>query len=194
MRPIHLYDSAIADISGTIDDAWRHQCPRDHHIPVSRHKHAEFCDNYPAQYRLRIEQIRRDPDFFNHLQPLPGAIEAILEMNVQFKVYPVVRVRPGEPAWTHHMLDWIRRHLGDDIADHCMVTPCTQRWPRIITDNVEIHRPRDSSVLPINCILVDRPYNHGQRPIARLAQWSRWQSLITPSGFSADHFFDRDFA
>lgn len=194
MRPIHLYDSAVADISGTIDDTWRHQCPRDHHIPVSRHKRAEFCGNYPAQYRLRIEQIRRAPEFFYHLRPLPGAIESILEINEEFKVYPVIRVRPGEPAWTHCMLDWLRRQLGDTIADRCIVTPVAQRWPRIITDNAEIDRPYNSAVLPINCALIDRPYNHCQKPLPRLTQWSRWRNVIPQSGFSADHFFDRDFA
>lgn len=163
MKPIILVDqdNVLADFERGFHDAWMasmHLHPEVPPIPLEARRTFRIVDDYPEDYREMVLGLQRTPGFFAGLPSVPGAIEAIKQLEAQYEIVictsPLTDCRNG----ITEKLEWIERHFGAEYVLRTIVTKdkTLVHGDWLIDDNPEVTGLRT----PVwRHLIFDQPYN-----------------------------------
>ena len=110
----------------------------------------DFVTAFPHVDPALLEKHAGDeddvPGIFAHMQPVPGAIDAVHELAPLFDVYVLSTAPWANPTAWHDKVEWIKRHFGED-ADG----PLYKRL--ILSHNKHLNRG--------DFLVDDRPHKNG---------------------------------
>merc|ERR1711871_339939 len=100
-------DGVIVDWDAGFIREWQNRCP------IDRTKSYFMEDCVSIEHRLEAQMIQMSEGFFYKLPPIPGALEALVEME-EMGIHVVIVTDPVLQSrfCLQEKLEWIRRHLG----------------------------------------------------------------------------------
>ncbi|MBN2048331.1 MAG: hypothetical protein JW750_10850 [Anaerolineaceae bacterium] len=170
-------DNTIADFEGLFQARWEEKHPD---LPIKPfHERTDFYlrKESPADYRDKITDIMVGEDFFCSMQPIPGALEAIAEMEMLgWQVFLCTSSFFNYSECAACKFAWVKEHLGSGWRRRTIITgdKTLVRGDYLIDDKPYIQ----GAVMPVwEHILYDQPYNrmvNGQRRLT----WANWKQVL----------------
>lgn len=142
----------------------------------------EVEKNFPADLQTLVKGVMNQQDFFHVLQPFPGAIKALREMDdagLHVKLCTSPSLFQYESS-ARCKYAWVRQWLGEDWMSRLVITrDKTVVRGRVLIDDKPVIRgacvnPEWAHVvytMPYNATIDDRP---------RISDWSNWRSVLAP--------------
>ena len=135
-------------------------------------------DNYPPEWKDRIDSIYYSPEFYFGLRPIPGSIAAVREITraghkVKICTNHSSRIREvsiiGKTAW-------IKLYLGKEFAEKTVFTKDKTRVPGdiLVDDKPEIAGQAKPSW---EHVVFDRPYNRHAKGKRRIT-WENYAEIL----------------
>lgn len=78
-------------------------------------------DDVKAEYEGRLDEI---PGLFSDMQPMPGAIEAVHELQRYFELYILSTAPWKNPSAWSDKVKWVTQHLDDVFHKRMVITHC----------------------------------------------------------------------
>ena len=78
-------------------------------------------DDIKAEYEGRLDEI---PGLFAEMQPIPGAIEAVHELQRHFELYILSTAPWKNPSAWSDKVKWVTQHLDDVFHKRMVITHC----------------------------------------------------------------------
>ena len=112
-------DGVLGNWYGNLVERWKQLYPERPFIPAGELKSFYVEDSYPDEDHQKLLEITRSGSFYEDLQPIEGALEALkdMELNCSEFIDPYICTAPD---LDFSLLDchsqkarWTRRHLGD---------------------------------------------------------------------------------
>lgn len=144
-------DGVLADYSGEFKRRWDETHPDKPLHNWEDRQHHDIDDNYP-QYRQAINDILLQEDFFEELQPLPGAIQGLERLARQAPVYICTAPSLRNKHCVSGKYAWIQEQLGDEWIRRTIIT-------------------KDKTIIPGSYLIDDKPEVVG-------AQTPAWEHLV----------------
>lgn len=164
-------DQVMTDFEGGLERAMRHQHPECPLMPYEQ-RTVGFSNHEPEHqsFGYIIRQIVDTPGFYIHLEPMPGALEALAALHARGHWIHLV----SSPLYNGHCagekLLWVQRHLGNPWLNQVVLT-----WDK---SRVRGHVLVDDWAEPVNAaraewsqIVFDQPYNRQVVTRWRLKGW-----------------------
>lgn len=149
-------------------------------IPVTQRRTYWVTDQYEPQWARDIERILAQRGFYENLEPVPGAIEAILEIARLQDVEVRICTSPVTSRYGYEEKhDWVRRHLGESFLRRIITTPdkTLVRGDVLVDDNPWIY----GICLPQwRHVLFSNPNNSEVDHPLRLTSWAHWREELLP--------------
>lgn len=82
---------------------------------------AQVSEEVKKEYEGKIDEI---PGMFSLMQPIPGAIEAIHELQKHYDLYILSTAPWNNPSAWSDKLTWVKQHLGDVFHKRIILTHC----------------------------------------------------------------------
>lgn len=90
---------------------------------ISREQSYYMEECVPENFREEALQLPLKPRFFQHLDPMPGGIQALLDMeNEGFRVFICTSPLLNSKYCAQEKLDWISKHLGPEWLKRTILT------------------------------------------------------------------------
>ncbi|WP_189535915.1 5' nucleotidase, NT5C type [Paludibacterium paludis] len=169
-------DGVLADFERGFYDTWRaggHDFPG---IEPAARRCFYVRDDYPREYREKVDAICAAKGFYLDLPPVEGAVaamRAMLEMGLDVRICtsPLQRYRHCVPE----KYEWVERHLGTEFVSRLILTrdKTLVHGDILVDDKPEITGVRTPDWWHV---VFDQPYNRhigGAR-----ATWADWQSVL----------------
>lgn len=171
-------DSVLADFEGELLRIWRKKYPDRAYVPVEKRQTFYIADDYPEEFKADVRLIHNSPGFIANLPPIPGGIEAVLEMKRQGHIVKICTsplTRNIDSMKEKH--DWVQRHLGRDWVKNLIIT---SDKTMVAGDYLIDDKPEITGVMVPTWehIIFDAPYNRHIQGRRRLVGWSGWQEVI----------------
>lgn len=156
---------------------WKDIYPEEFCIPPQERTTHMIVDEYPSNLKTKVKSIYHAEGFFSSLDPMPGAVKALREMErlgIDFRICT---------SPLHHYqnclvekYDWIERHFGFEVTKRMILTQDKTliRGQYLIDDKPEIqgtYQPEWEH------ILFDAPYNRDILGRKRI-DWSSWERVL----------------
>lgn len=127
-----------------------------------------------------LTTIIETPGFCAGLQPYPGAVEAVRELDLRHDVYCVTSPFSG-PHWMAERSAWLKQHFGFDKSHviHCY-TKRLVFGDLLLDDKPETVREW-ADAWPGDALLWDAPWNQGA-DIGRGRRVKMWAEVIETAG------------
>jgi len=176
-------DGVIADISGGFERDWESAYPDKKLTPRDERKEY-FLEKMHPEYNNLIQEMFLKKGFFYNLPPIPGAIEAIGEMeeaglDVQICTMPF----PNSKFCSQEKIDWVEKHLGWN-EDRVIL-----RWDktRELGDYLIDDKPNVTGRYKPSWehIIYTQPYNQHIKFRRRLT-WANWRERFVSYGILTD--------
>lgn len=127
-----------------------------------------------------ILDAMNDPELYRELDPIPGAVEAILEMDAEgFDVFICSTPTWTNPGCVQGKLDDVERLLGAEWTKKLILThdKTLVRGDILIDDKPEI----TGAHTPVwKHLMFDQDYNRHIDTPHRLTAWSKWREAVAP--------------
>ncbi|MCA9478489.1 MAG: 5'-3'-deoxyribonucleotidase [Nanoarchaeota archaeon] len=115
-------DGVLAQYYNQFLKRWRQEYPDRDFIHEEDLQAHDLDKSYPEAYRDDINLIISAPDFFESLDPLPGAIEGIKELAKHNKVFICTAPSIHNTRCAHGKTKWVRKHLGKEWLRNLIIT------------------------------------------------------------------------
>eukprot|EP01039_Chlorochromonas_danica_P002521 gene2521-2761_t len=171
-------DGALIDWDNAFRVKWAHRCP----IDRTRSYFMEHCVD-PAYYQEAINTFMVK-GFFECLEPMPGALDALKEMESDgLKLFICSAPVKGSKFCAQEKIDWVKRHLGEAWLDRLILC---QDKTMVAGDLLIDDKPYEylspggkHTTATWKQILFDAPYNR-QKRLPRMFRWNDWRGLVYP--------------
>jgi 5'-nucleotidase len=176
-------DSVTADFELGFYNELVKQHPEIKAIPIEQRStfkvREQYCPLYGPDFRQVIKKIETAPGFFLSLPPLPGSIEAILEISRKNEVFfcsaPLKEYKYCAPE----KIEWVGNQLGSEWTKRVILTHDKTLCigDKLIDDKPEIIGVNKNPTW--EHVLVDWLYNRhvaGKRRINY--DWSNWKEVL----------------
>ena len=131
----------------------------------------------PAE-REAISAVMTEPGFYADLDPIDGAVDALLEMREEgHDVWICSSPMPGNPTCAQDKLDWVATYLGEDWVPRVILT---HDKASVMADLLIDDRPDIPNAVSATWrqLLFDQPYNR-ETPLPRMGDWRLWRSCVS---------------
>ncbi len=177
-------DGVLADIETAFLEIWRGLYPDRPYILIPerdtfylQEQYARFDESYAKD----VTDIILTPGFFRDLPPILGGKEALEAIQARgHRITICTAPMPGHESCLQEKFDWVRQHLGDDLAHNMVIAyDKTRIKGHLLIDD----RPEIKGVLHAEWehVMFDAPYN---RDAKRRFRFSTWREIAA--------VFDRD--
>ncbi len=171
-------DGVLADFENGFLNAWKQKFPERPFVPIEERKTFSIRRDYPEEYSEDIYKIYTAKGFIENLPLIPGAIEAIRQMQkaghfIKICTSPLSRY----DNCVTEKFAWVERHFGIEWTKNIIIAKDkTQiRGDFLIDDKPEI----TGDMNPIwEQIVFDQPYNKHITKKRRLISWDNWQTVL----------------
>ena len=134
-------------------------------------------NNYPEEFRNRIQKVYKTPGFFATLPPIDGALEALADLSSHYNVYICTSPLLENPSCAQDKTDWIAKHLGDTWLKKLIISKDkTLVKGDILIDDKPVIKGVNSKPAWQH-VLYDQKYNAHIKDKPRL-NWSNWESVL----------------
>ena len=176
MRILVDMDGVIADFDGEFIKRWRERYPDQFYIPMHERTLFYVKDQYPQEVHPQLLEILQEPGFFREMMPMPGAREALSEMNtLGLEVFLCTSPFSPYQNCVLEKYQWVENYLGARWTDRIILTKdkTLVRGDILIDDKPHI---TGADVPTWEHILYDRPYNKGVDK--RRLTWENWKDVL----------------
>lgn len=142
----------------------------------------EVEKNFPADLQTVVKGAIAQEGFFRELQPLPGAMKALREMeaaglHVKLCTSPSIFQYESSAGCKYA---WVRQWLGEDWMPRLVITrdKTVVRGRVLIDDKPAIRGACDNPEWAH--VIYTMPYNAGIADKPRISDWSNWRAVLTP--------------
>lgn len=170
-------DSTIADWGKAYDDAldaYDAEVPEEpSNIPRTKDQVAFNLKLGLSPWQcIVVDEIMDKPGFYRTLPEIPGAIDALVEIQAadEYDVFLVTSPWHTNPTCSQDKLDWVREHLGEAWVDKVIITKDKTLidGDYLIDDKPEI---TGAATPRWQHIIFDQPYNQHIEDKERLVYW-----------------------
>lgn len=180
MRILVDMDGVITDFDGEFLQRWRKRHPDKFYIPLAERTLFYVRDEYPTELKPLVEEILWDPTFFAEMAPVPGAKDALEEMDA--KGWEVFICSSPMSFYGNCVLEkykWVETFLGPAWVKKLILTKDKTiiKADTLIDDRPEVIGLESNPIW--EHILYDRPYNRGINK--RRLTWENWKDVLDSS-------------
>jgi 5'-nucleotidase len=177
MRILVDMDGVIADYDGELLQRWRSRHADKFYIPLEERTTFYVKDNYPEELKPLVAEILLEAGFFRNMLPVPGAKEALEEMQARgLEVFICTSPLSSYKNCVLEKYEWVEEYLGPSWVRQIVLT----KDKTIIKGDILI----DDKPLITGAeehpewehILYDRPYNKGVH--RRRITWDNWRNVL----------------
>jgi len=175
-------DGTLADFEQGFINTWKKLYPGVPHLPKESRKCFYLHEEYPEEQREKVLSVYRT-NFYLETPPLPGAVEAIHEMenlgidfrictappSIEYAQFEGLQNQVSGKYW------WVKKFLGEQILKKIVISgdKTIIRGKYLIDDKPKI----TGSLYPAwEHIIFDQPYN--KRCKGRRINWDNWKEII----------------
>lgn len=170
-------DNTLADFDAGLLTKWQKLYPGEFFVPLEERTTFHPHNDYPEHLQQKVYDLCHSKGFIRELLPVPGGIEAVLEMldrghDVRFCTSHLFE-------YDHCVLEkyqWIEEHFGAPFVDRIILTrdKTLIRGDMLIDDKPEIIGLAEPTW---EHILYDRPFNRHVAGKRRLT-WAAWRDIV----------------
>ncbi len=172
-------DGPLANLEDRFLEIWRERHPNEYYIPFEERRQLYISKEYPDALKSAIDAILLEKDFFLSFKPVPGAIEAVTEIESRGDRVFICSspLYPSDYCLNEKKL-WVAKYLGEDIAHRAIFTKdkTLVKGDYLIDDNPTIV---GAAVPEWKQVVYDQPFNTTVTDLPRLNRdWSNWKDVI----------------
>uniref|UniRef100_A0A8C4NEJ4 5', 3'-nucleotidase, cytosolic n=1 Tax=Eptatretus burgeri TaxID=7764 RepID=A0A8C4NEJ4_EPTBU len=150
LRVLVDMDMVLADLESAFLEKFRARYPDEPYIPLEKRRGfliSQQYSNLRADLADKAESIWESKNFFLDLQPIPGAVDSIKQMDSLKNTDVFICSSP--PRKYHNCVGekfaWVEKHLGKTFVDRIILT-------------------RDKTVVSADLLIDDNPFVTGAEP------------------------------
>ncbi|XP_061031745.1 5'(3')-deoxyribonucleotidase, cytosolic type [Eubalaena glacialis] len=129
-RPVRVLvdmDGVLADFEAGLLRGFRRSFPGEPHVPLQERRGFFACEQYRAlrpDLADKVASVYEAPGFFLDLEPIPGALEAMREMNDMQDTEVFICTSPlmKYDNCVHEKYRWVEKHLGPQFVERIILT------------------------------------------------------------------------
>lgn len=171
-------DDTIAEWSGRFDRGLDAR-PDTDGIRRSRDQTGfSLFDGHTREQKLIIREVLSEPNFYAELEPIPGALEAIYQMDEEgHEVFIVTSPWVSNPTCASDKLRWVEKHLGTSWGGRTIITSdkTIVRGDVLFDDKGHITGVDEPTW---EQVLITQPHNRSVAGKVRLGDWSLWHEAM----------------
>ncbi len=177
MRIIVDMDGVLADFDAEFLRRWRERHPDKFYVPLEKRTTFYVKDEYPEELKPLVAEILLESSFFRDMLPVPGAKEALEEMQTRgWDVFVCSSPLSTYKNCVSEKYEWVEKVLGPAWVKRLILSKDrTILKADILIDD----RPLITGVVDPpewEQILYDRPYNKGVNK--RRITWENWREVL----------------
>jgi 5'-nucleotidase len=180
MRILVDMDGVITDFDGEFLQRWRKLHPEKFYVPLEERNLFYVKDQYPEELKPLVANILLEATFFSEMLPMPGAKEALEEMDARgFEVFVCSSPLSTYGNCVLEKYTWVEHFLGPSWVKRIILTKDKTliKADYLIDDKPEITGVEKHPSW--EHILYDRPYNRGINK--RRITWETWKQVLLAS-------------
>jgi 5'-nucleotidase len=177
MRILVDMDGVIADLEQEFLQRWRKRHAEKFYVPLEKRTAFYVKDDYPEELKPMVDEILLEASFFREIIPVPGAKEALEEMQARgFEVFICTSPLSTYKNCVLEKYDWVEKYMGPTWVRQVILTKdkTILRADVLIDDKPVITGAEDTPGW--EHILYDRPYNRNVNK--RRLTWENWRDII----------------
>ncbi|XP_021491169.1 5'(3')-deoxyribonucleotidase, cytosolic type isoform X2 [Meriones unguiculatus] len=129
-RPVRVLvdmDGVLADFESGLLQGFRRRFPGDPHVPLEQRRGFLASEQYGAlrpDLAEKVVSVYEAPGFFLNLEPIPGAVDALREMNNMQDTEVFICTSPLR-KYDHCVAEkyrWVEQHLGSQFVERIILT------------------------------------------------------------------------
>ena len=175
-------DGVIADFDTAFAREFEKAYPEIPVIPPSKRKSWSVRDEYGLPLRTEVDAILNRPGFFESFPPVPGAVDALYQIQGLARVEVFILTSPLSSAPDCHgeKVRWVRKHFPGFVDRLIIASDKTIlgiRGDVLLDDKPTIQGVR---LLVMTHVVYGRPYNRHVTDKPRLESWASWERVLRP--------------
>ena len=170
-------DNTLADFEGHFLRVWRERYPDLPWVPREEREHFYQYKDYPSEYKKQVRAIAATEAFFCDLDPIPGGLEALEEMEeLGWNVHICTSSYYNYVECVSCKFAWVEEHLGHHWQKRMIIAAdkTLVRGDVLIDDRPYI---KGDFTPTWEYILFDQPYNRKNGEFRRL-DWFNWREVL----------------
>lgn len=158
------------------------------YVTGTRHEYEEIdqwdfwpCLNLDPTDKFAVDVYLKSCGFCSKLRPMPGAREAVAELQKRCEVYCVTVPYHGNKTWCHERTEWLWREVGIPASQIIFTESKHMVRGNVLIDD----KPDNLSSWSYSeegnslCVLWNRPWNEGAQVNAvKVDNWDEVRALI----------------